>query len=45
MLQNLDLSRLGALSERSYDPIRLAKMKADTYNGISGTLTGWDCPR
>ena len=45
MLQNLDLSRLGALSERSYDPGILARMKADTYNAIPGTLTGWDCPR
>ena len=45
MLQNLDLIRFGAPSERSYDPGILARMKADTYNAIPGTLTGWDCPR
>ena len=45
MLQNLDPSRFGAPSERPYDPGILARMKADTYNAIPGTLTGWDCPR
>ena len=45
MLEKLDLSSLGAPSGRSYDPGILAKLKADTYNAISGTLTGWDCPK
>ena len=45
MLAKLNLGSLGAPSERSYDPGILARMKADTYNAIPGTLTGWDCPR
>ena len=44
MLEKLNLNPFG-LSEQRYDPIAAARMKADTYNGTAGDLTGYDCPK
>jgi len=36
---------LNGPSAMSYDPVRLAKMKAEGHNRTPGTLTGLDCPK
>lgn len=33
------------LSEQSYNPIDLGRMKADAFNKKQGELTGHDCPK
>lgn len=40
----LNLNPFG-LSGQSFDPIALAKMKANTINSTPGNLTGYDCPK
>lgn len=42
-MEKLNLNPFG-LSVQPYDPIAHARMKADTINGTSGNLTGYDCP-
>ncbi len=32
-------------SAQGYDPVAHARMKADSFNSIAGTLTGVDCPK
>lgn len=41
-MEKLNLNPFG-LSAQSFDPMALAKMKADTINGTPGNLTGYDC--
>lgn len=41
-MEKVNLNLFG-LSEPSFDPMTLAKMKADTINGTPGNLTGYDC--
>ena len=43
-MEKLNANPFG-LSGQQYDPITLAKMKADTINGTTGTLTGYNCQK
>ena len=43
-MDRVNLNPFG-LSAQKYDPVEHGRMKADTMNGISGTLTGHDCPK
>lgn len=43
-MEKLNLNPFG-MSEQSFDPAALSKMKADTINNILGNLTGYDCPK
>ncbi len=43
-MEKLNLNPFG-LSGQQYDPVALAKMKADTINETTGTLTGYNCPK
>jgi len=43
-MKKLNLNLHGQ-SAQSFDPAASAKMKADTINGASGDLTGYDCPK
>ena len=43
-MDKLNLNPFG-LSEQSYDPSALAKMKADTINNTPGNLSGYDCQK
>lgn len=43
-MEKLKLNTYG-LSGQSFDPVALAKMKAETINSSPGNLTGYDCPK
>ena len=43
-MEKLNLNPFG-LSAQSFDPMALAKIKADTINSSPGDLTGYDCPK
>lgn len=43
-MEKLNLNPFG-LSGQQYDPVALARMKADTINNTPGDLTGHDCPK
>lgn len=43
-MEKLNLNPFG-LSVQSFDPLALARMKADTINSTLGDLTGFDCPK
>lgn len=43
-MEKLNLNPFG-LSAQSFDPVALAKMKAETINKTPGNLTGHDCPK
>ena len=43
-MEKLNLNPFG-LSGQQYDPVAIAKMKADTINSTPGNLTGHDCPK
>ena len=43
-MEKLNLNPFG-LSVQSFDPLALARMKADTINSALGDLTGFDCPK
>ncbi len=43
-MEKLNLNPFG-LSAQQYDPVAVAKMKADTINSRPGNLTGYDCPK
>lgn len=43
-MEKLNLNPYG-LSGQSFDPVFLAKMKADTINNTTGDLTGYDCKK
>ena len=43
-MEKLNLNPFG-LSVQSFDPLALARMKADTINSTPGNLPGYDCPK
>lgn len=43
-MEKLNLNLFG-LSAQRYDPVAIARMKADTINSTPGNLTGHDCPK
>lgn len=44
-MERLNLERYGLLLEQSFDLLTFERMKADSYNRESGSLTGLDCPK